>query len=703
MILGKAEESALGDEGSSAAELLGPTGPFASAMSGYEARPGQLEMACAVERTLTEERILMVEAGTGTGKSLAYLVPALLSGKKVVISTATRALQEQIAHSDIPLIGRVLGFEPQVAVMKGLSNYLCRRRLDAFRGSTEALRPSYSRSLDLVNRWAEETETGDIGELVSLSEDDPLLPLITASSEARVGAPCPHHERCFVTRMKRDAEQARVVIVNHHLFFADLALRGNHPGRVLPDYNAVIFDEAHQLEDVATQFFGTRVSKARFEDLSGDLERTLSWAEQTDPLLTSGGGLRVVRELRDASTGFWEELRRQVASDEPKVILERDIWTGPLAEAWHRVDSALEAVAAVTQTTSTRVMASPSRPRDAAAVADAMDVSTRRASQLREQLATVVDGARGLVSWAELEQRRTALGASPVDVSQIFRSRVFESIPAVVLTSATLTSAKTHSGGDPSPTFEYLRSRLGAEGDALDITELVVPSPFDFRENALLYMPRDLPAPNHPDFPAALVARTVELVEMSNGGAFVLTTSLRTLRVLDAQLRARLPHRRILTQGQAPKASLLAAFRQEGSAVLVATMGFWEGVDVPGQALRLVVLEKIPFAVPSDPIVRARTAALEAEGKNPFMEFHVPAAAILLKQGFGRLIRTRLDRGVVALLDTRVTLKGYGQRLLSSLPPARRTTNLEQVRAFWSHATPGEASAPIRRPTSKEQ
>ncbi len=670
---------------SGALALLSPGGPLAHGLEGYEARPGQLEMATAVERALADERVLLCEAGTGTGKTLAYLVPAILSGKKVVVSTATRNLQEQIVAHDLPLIERTLGLAPRVAVMKGLSNYLCRRRYAAFAGSAEALRPSNARALRTLDSWIEETETGDVAELAGLSESDPIWREITSSSDTRVGSTCAYFDECFVTRMRRDAEAARLVIVNHHLFFADLALRGPHPGRVIPDYDAVIFDEAHQLEDIATDFFGVRVSRSRLERLLRDLERALNAAGSSDPLLGGAAASRGSEEVRRASDALWNELGRFARGDEGRVTLEHDVWAGPALAAWHRLDTALEGLAALAETARGRVAGSTDRPRaEREALADALVVGARRAEQTRESLATIARGASGRVTWFEQSGRSVTLASTPVDVSDVFRARVFESIPAVVLTSATLTSVDA--------SFTYVRSRLGLADGRVEATELVVPSPFDFERDALLYTPRDLPSPKNAGFASAAIDRIVDLVRITGGGAFVLTTSLRSMRALHRGLVDKLPGHRVLLQGTAPKSSLVGAFRAAGDAVLVATMSFWEGVDVPGHALRLVVLEKIPFAVPTDPIVRARGLALEADGRNPFMELHVPAAAITLKQGFGRLIRTRSDRGIVALLDERVHRRGYGKKLLATLPPARVTVDLEEVRTFWSGAEPLGAS-----------
>jgi ATP-dependent DNA helicase DinG len=675
----------------SAAELLGPEGPLAKRLPGYEVRPGQLNMAQAVEATLARGGVLLTEAGTGTGKTLAYLVPALLSGKKVVVSTATRALEDQIYHKDLPLVRDYLGLEPSVVLMKGLNNYLCRRRYAEFLRTDEAASPRHARALGLLAEWVQKTERGDLSELGALAEDDPIWLEVAASSEMRMGSSCPTFEDCFVTHMKRAAEMADVVVINHHLFFADLAVRGPHPGRVLPDYHAIVLDEAHQLEEVATSFFGVRVSRAGCERLERDARRVLTRAGALDSLLARGGFQRSLDELERASGEFWELLGTRVVGDGTRSAFNRDEWAGDLAERYFALDAALENLANLAGSAAGRIAPSgEDRP-----ALDVLELLGRRSMALRGELGVVADGAPGQVTWLEADSRRVVLGASPVELADLFRQKVFARIPCVVLTSATLSGGPSHlTGGDAeegsreiTTDFGYLRARLGldatAEMDGMEVEELVVPSPFDYANAALLYTPGDLPNPSEPAFLSQACSRIDELIRITDGGAFVLTTSLRSMHELDRRLRMLAPARRILVQGRAPKQVLLEEFRTSGSAVLIATMSFWEGVDVPGHALRLVILEKIPFGVPTDPVMRARGVALEERGYDSFMELFVPAAAITLKQGFGRLIRTRSDRGIVALLDGRVLRRGYGKRLLRGLPPATRTDQLDRVREFW--------------------
>ena len=694
-----------------AAELLGPAGPFARAMAGYESRPSQLEMAAAVERCLSSEGVLLIEAGTGTGKTLAYLVPALLEAgrKRVVISTATRALQDQIFHKDLPLALRVLGLDLDVALMKGLPNYVCRRRHEEFRSSAESLKPEWVRSLPLVDAWLQESQTGAIEELGSLPEDDPIWPRITASSERRIGSGCTYYDRCYVTAMKRQAAGARLIVVNHHLFFADLALRGPHPSSVLPDYDAVIFDEAHQLEQVATEHFGLSVSSARLARLVGDAARLLEreiGASAVDALQRIG---RLGEELFDA-------LARGLSTQEGRAPVPPETWAGEVEERWFALDTGLEVL-------SGRIDVLCQTERAEGSPSDALFALARRANGLREDLASIARGIPGRIVWFESAARSRKLSASPVDLSELLQTRLFDVTPSVVLTSATLTSGSKlpetsrpepppadasaqisldpegwpeHEGWRdpeavlplpalvPSGPFAFQRRRLGLGQDLYRIDELVVRSPFDFESQALLYLPDDLPLPDQPGFAAACAERTRQLIEQCQGGVFVLTTSLRSLHALAQALAGRVGSRRLCVQGEAPKAKLLERFRDAGDGVLVATSSFWQGVDIPGSALRLVVLEKAPFPTPSDPILMARSQAIELAGESPFQRLHLPLAQLTLKQGFGRLIRSRSDYGVVALLDGRVHRRGYGRRLLASLPPARRVTALADVAAFWS-------------------
>ena len=650
-----------------ARDVLGPGSPLSRTLPGWEHREGQLAMAEAVEHAFESERHLFVEAGTGTGKTLAYLVPAVLSGRKVIISTATRALQEQIFAKDLPIVARALaahGVTVHAAMMKGLSNYLCLRRLGEARASGDR---GMGVALARVADWAQTTGTGDRAELTDLPEDADVWRDVASSSETRIGVNCEHFEACFVTRMRQEAEDAQIVVVNHHLLLADLALRTGKRGAhaaVLPPYDAVVFDEAHQVEDVATDFFGTRVSSARIEAFLRDAERGLVSVNALEAL-KSGPVRQTLQGAREAARALFAQLLVGAASgpgDARRMLVESDITSGVRA-AHEGLDQRLEALEAIAR----------SRGNE-----EVLQVVSRRAAELRDDLKSILAGRHvesdgevsGVVRWIDVRSRSVSLGASPVDVGGTLRTRLFDRVPTVICTSATLATGTS---------CHFAKARLGAPPEA---AELIVPSPFDFASRAALYLPDDLPEPADPGFDDAATERIAELVKMTGGGAFVLCTSARAMGSLSSRLRGRLTQP-LMVQGERPKHLLLSRFRASGRAVLVATMSFWEGVDVPGWALRLVVLDKVPFAPPNDPVVAARCAALDREGGNGFTQYSVPSAAMTLKQGFGRLIRTQRDAGIVAILDKRIVRKGYGRALLAGLPPARRVRTLDELATFW--------------------
>ncbi|HEY4012557.1 MAG TPA: ATP-dependent DNA helicase [Polyangiaceae bacterium] len=665
-------------------DVLGPGSPLSRTFSSFERRAGQIAMAEAVERALEEERHLFVEAGTGTGKTLAYLLPAVLSGRKVIVSTATRALEEQIFVHDLPIVAQALGAHGvtfRASLMKGLGNYVCLRRFDEARAGDGG---RHGLAFERISTWLQTTETGDRAELADLAEEEAAWRDVASSSETRIGATCDYYERCFVTRMRREAEEAQIVVVNHHLFLADLALRtGRHGDRpragVLPAYDAVVFDEAHQIEDIATEFFGVRVSSARIDALVRDAERSLAAAGALEAL--KNGPTRTTLEgIKEGSRAFFVALAasqtqsahapRTAYGDARQILLEVP---RAVREAHDALDVRLEALEAI----------------GLGRREESLQIIGRRTTELRTDLRGLLAGTHAtddgelsdVVRWVDVRARSVSLGASPVDVGGMLRARLFDRVPTVVCTSATLAAA----GG-----FHFARARLGAPPDT---EELVVESPFDFASRAALYVASDLPDPADPGFEEAAAGRVVDLCRMTDGGAFVLCTSTRAMKALHARIQRRL-ELPVLVQGERPKHVLLSRFRASGRAVLVATMSFWEGVDVPGWALRLVVIDKIPFAPPNDPVVMARCARIDREGGSGFVQYSVPSAGMTLKQGFGRLIRTQRDAGVVALLDRRVMRRGYGRILLAGLPPARRVRDLDDLRAFWDRLTSEFAPEP---------
>jgi ATP-dependent DNA helicase DinG len=646
--------------------ILGPRGLVAAALPGYESRPGQLAMAERIAEAIERDDRLFVEAGTGTGKTLAYLVPALLSGRKVVVSTGTKTLQDQIARIDLPRLRSLMPQPFEWSVMKGLGNYLCLRRL-AEQTRQGSLSLVAHPELERILAWAAETTTGDRADLAELPDDSPLWREISATPETRLGARCPYFERCFVTGMRRRALDAQLVIANHHLFFADLALRARWPeAQVLPPYEVVIFDEAHQIEEIATEFFGMHVSTHRVFALARDLGRAVG--------LDAGRSHSASARLLGAAGAFGDALRDHLpvprpGADEVRVPVPDGLWSGARLKRYHELDGVLDEVASWLAFDGDAV-------REARNAAELAGLG-RRAAALRDELGALVDrGPTGSVRWVAATARNVSLHASPIDVGPAL-ARGFDLMTGpVIFTSATLTVAGS---------FDYVRARLGLADAA---SEVSFPSPFRYAEQALLYLAADLPEPNDGRFALAAAARAAEICAVTRGRALLLFTSFRNLRVAEAYLRATLPFP-LLVQGERPRHLLLAALRERIGSVLLATQSFWEGVDVPGEALSLVVIDRIPFAVPDDPLTAARIDRIREQGGDPFTSFQLPRAALALKQGFGRLIRSRADTGIVAILDGRLARRHYGATLLASLPPdCPRTESLEEVAAFWARRRP---------------
>jgi ATP-dependent DNA helicase DinG len=651
-----------------AGQLLAPGGGLARAIPHYEDRAEQRAMSDAVARALADERALIVEAGTGTGKTLAYLVPALASGKRVVVSTGTRALQDQIARHDVPLLRSILARPFSAVVLKGVSNYVCRRKLTEL-AQRNVLRATPDVSIEALVDWAGHSETGDRAEVEWLAESAPLWADATTTPDARLGARCPHFERCFVTQARRLADQAQLVLVNHHLYFADRALRAASPSaRILPDHDVVIFDEAHQLEDVATEHFGARISTHRLAELVRDAQLALAGL----PLWTGRAADDTIRSVERTGVALFSQLRAAIApgvGGDGRVPLPAGLFDHSERQlAWFKLDGALEDLARTAE-------AESQPPADAAPADDSgarasLSSLARRARALRDDLAIIAEQRhKSHVYWGETRATGTALTASPIDVADLVRRHILKAGPIPVLTSATLTAAGS---------FSYTRARLGLD----DADELLVSSPFDYTRQAMLYVPRDLP-PASAGFCEERAERTRALLAITVGRAFLLFTSHRALRDAAARL-AELPYPR-LVQGDAPRAVLIDRFRSTPNAVLFGTSSFWEGVDVPGDALSLVVIDKLPFAPHTDPLIAARMQACADAGGDPFAQIQLPAAVIALKQGFGRLIRRRDDRGVVAILDGRIVTRGYGRVFLATLPAGlARSSALEQVRRWWS-------------------
>jgi ATP-dependent DNA helicase DinG len=638
-------------------QFFGPGGLLARTHPAYEFRRGQLQMAEAVEQALQERRHLIVEAGTGTGKTLAYLLPVIRSGKRVIISTGTKTLQEQLFYKDVPFLREHLG-ELRVCYMKGRGNYLCRKKLYDLTSQPVLNGLEEINQFRIISEWEQTTETGDRAELAELPENSHLWPKLDARTDRCIGSDCQQFDRCFITEMRRRALESDIIIVNHHLFCADLAIKAAMDrapdAGVLPDAGVVVFDEAHELEDVAADYFGVTVSNLRIDDLLRDVESTLRRADipTTDVLKASG-------RVREHSQLFFAILppgEGRFAFENRAEFLEEngDEYLG-LQNALNHLYTELQGI--------------PKKP-------DEVHAMTRRVEELRMQLGFVMEAQpKNTVFWIERRgerrggQHNVFLQATPISVSDILRSTLFEHLESAVLTSATLAV----SGG-----FEYIRNRLGIQ----NARELVVPSHFDYASQALLYIPPDLPDPRDPRFVEKASQRVRQLLEITRGRAFCLFTSYSLMHQLHDRLLGELEFPMLL-QGSAPKNALLDEFRMTPNAVLFATSSFWQGVDVQGEQLSCVIIDKLPFAVPNDPVVAARIKAIDEDGGNAFFEYQVPSAVISLKQGFGRLIRSLHDRGLLCLLDNRILSKRYGKVFLDSLPKYGRTSDVKKVEEFF--------------------
>ena len=649
--------------GAAVDRVFDEAGPLARAVPEFEPRPGQRAMAAAVADAIEQGHVLLAEAGTGTGKTLAYLVPAILSGRRVLVSTGTKTLQEQIFSKDLPLLQASLGVPFKATYMKGRGNYLCLHRLDQFRDNPMAMAFADADTMAAIGDWAERTGTGDRAELEDLPEDLSIWSDLSAASESCVGSSCPREADCFITRMRQRAAESDIVIVNHHLLCADASVRQNAYGEVIPECHVAVIDEAHQLEDVATQYFGMAVSTYRVEDLTRDVERVIaSGGCADDPAEMRRASDRV----RDRAAFFFQALReiglaggggsytaRSASPDRQRVSASLLAGVQPAGAALVDALDGLQGVAALVR--------DPGE--DVAAVG-------RRAGETRDELAFLLRaGDPDYVYYLEVRGRGVFLRASPIDVSTIVRELLLDRMQATVLTSATLSVAGS---------FDYVRRRLGVH----DAAEIRLPSEFRYEEQAILYLPQGMPDPRSPVFASAASREVLEILKRTEGRAFVLFTSYSVLRDVERELASALDYP-VLVQGSAPRSVLLRQFRSLGNAVLLATSSFWQGVDVVGEALSCVIVDKLPFASPAEPVTAARIEAINARGESAFDQYQLPLAILTLAQGLGRLIRHRQDRGVLAVLDPRIRSKGYGARFLEALPPAPVVTRLEDITRFF--------------------
>ena len=632
---------------SDSAELLGPDGPFAREIAGFAPRDSQQQMATAVAEAIAERECLIAEAGTGTGKTFAYLVPALLSGKRVIISTGTKTLQDQLFHRDLPLVRKVLGARLKASLLKGRANYICLHRLD--QAVKDGRFPSREQTSQLhsMRTWAARSTSGDRAELSEVPEDSLLWPRVTSTTDNCLGADCPQYGECFVVKARRAAQEADLVVVNHHLLFADLAIKQEGFGEILPGAHAFILDEAHQIPELAGQFFSTSLSSRQLSEIANDtLAECGAVSGALAPMLAVVEAITpAVRRVRLAFDRL--PLRgsfAQIAAT-PELMHELD--------ALHEALSGLMDALALHEERSRGLASCAERARDLLA---------------RYEKVEAHDNAEW-IHWYELTPQGFQLYATPLDLAPPLRALRDATHAAWIFTSATLSVAGR---------FDHYTRQLGLD----DPVAMSLPSPFDYTRQALAYLPRGLPDPNASDYTARVIAMARPVLEASRGRAFLLFTSHRALKLAAELLRDTLPYP-LFVQGTLPRHQLLTEFRAAGNGVLLGAASFWEGVDVSGEALSCVIIDKLPFAAPDDPVIEARLNAMRESGGNPFFDWQVPTAVIALKQGAGRLIRDVSDRGVLVLCDPRLTTRAYGKIFLQSLPPLPQTRELVDVQAFF--------------------
>lgn len=629
--------------------ILGPNGKLAQVFPHYEFRPEQITMSKAVAASLVMEKPLLVEAGTGTGKTLAYLIPAVYSSQKIVVSTGTKNLQEQISLKDIPFLHSLLDKKFMVCTMKGRQNYLCQRRWKEFVRRPWLKDKRVHEQTKKIQNWLSQTSFGDRSELDFLSDHDPLWEEVNSKSDLCLGQKCERFKECFITKLRQEACRADLIIVNHHLFFSDLLLKQRTPSEILPRFNGIIFDEAHQLEDIATEYFGVSLSNYQIQELIRDTEKELEAAG-----LKSGDITSSLQLLNQRAGSFFVQFPFHL----DKKRLKSDLLTEAVLEKYHRFLDTLELV-------SSQIATLKKKP-------ESLHSCERRCRELHSSLSFIMDMKdQEYVYWIESRTKAIYLHASPIEVADDLHRLLFEKMKRTVLTSATLSINNS---------FDFLKSRLGLSSPE----ELILKSHFDYKQQAMIYVPIHLPPPQEEQFITQAAEEIMSILNVSEGRAFVLFTSYKNMNEIYELLRGKIPYT-LLRQGDRPKSTLLAEFQKDIHSVLLATTSFWEGIDVQGEALSCVIIDRLPFAVPTEPLVEARINYLLENEQNPFLSYQVPHAVITLRQGVGRLIRNRADRGLLCILDRRLLTKPYGRIFLQNLPPCPIIQRLEQSKALWEY------------------
>ena len=639
-------------------DILGKNGRLGQSMHGFEYRPAQIQMALLIRETLNKKTPSIIEAGTGTGKTLGYLVPLVLSKLKSVISTGTKNLQEQIYFKDLPLLSKATGFKIDALLMKGRKNYLCLHRYHQL-----FLRPSLFSSAEVglhgkLEEWLKRTTFADRAELEWMGDDNPLWDVLSSTSDQCLGGNCTHWEDCFLNTLRREAIHTDLIIVNHHLFFADLMIKQGGFGEIIPRFQAVVFDEAHKLEEIATSYFGESLSSNQLTELANNTEKETD--ELSKPL---GKNLRQNLDL--LKTG----------SEHLKAYFEK---AGERGRLDHQALKTIEEGPARMIKKGLKYLHEKSGFESSKAAS--IQALSNRAGALCLSLENILlTQDHRWLKWFERRKKNIVIHASPLDISQNMEEQLYKRVKRIIFTSATLSTDRN---------FNYFRSRLGLSDP---VVEGIYPSHFDFQNQALMYVPRDLPLPNDSGFPHQIAGRIIEILKITSGRALILFTSYYNLNLVHQFLEGKIPYR-ICRQGVKPRSILLEEFRRDIHSVLLATGSFWQGVDVPGEALSCLIIDKLPFDSPGDPLVSGRIESIREEGGNPFMEYQIPSAVISLKQGLGRLIRSSTDRGVLSILDRRLISSRYGQHFFDSLPDIPVTHDLDDIRIFFDPADRKEIS-----------